>query len=153
MKALARITTESIAIAALGGQLDCSVLPADDTVFYYSIYGGTRTATVFRTPRLLPGDPWPAGAALTSSTGRWLRPMKRAIACTTWRRERAPSISWSPGIDGTRGLRRVSRQPCAGRSATHPVQRAILWHVRRSARPQGGLDPTHVAYFLCLPRA
>lgn len=45
------------------------VLGADDTVFYYSLYGGSRTSTVFRTARLLPGDPWPAGAALATSTG------------------------------------------------------------------------------------
>ncbi len=45
------------------------LLGADDEVFYYSVYGGTQTATIYRTARLLTTDPWPAGAALASSTG------------------------------------------------------------------------------------
>jgi hypothetical protein len=45
------------------------VLGADDAVFYYSVYGGSQTATIYRTARLLKGDTWPTGAALTSSTG------------------------------------------------------------------------------------
>ncbi len=45
------------------------LLGADDAVFYYSVYGGTQTATIYRSARLLSTDPWPAGAALPASTG------------------------------------------------------------------------------------
>ena len=45
------------------------LLGADDAVFYYSVYGGSQTATIYRTARLLQGDTWPTGAALASSTG------------------------------------------------------------------------------------
>jgi hypothetical protein len=45
------------------------VLSADDTAFYYSVYGGGQTATLFRTARLVPGDTWPVGVALPASSG------------------------------------------------------------------------------------
>jgi hypothetical protein len=45
------------------------LLGADDAVFYYSVYGGNQTATIYRAARLQSTDPWPAGAALASSTG------------------------------------------------------------------------------------
>jgi hypothetical protein len=45
------------------------LLGADDAVFYYSAYGGSQTATIYRAERLLSTDPWPAGAALAPSTG------------------------------------------------------------------------------------
>jgi hypothetical protein len=45
------------------------VLSANDSAFYYSVYGGGLTATVFRAARLLPGDAWPVGAALAASSG------------------------------------------------------------------------------------
>jgi hypothetical protein len=45
------------------------VLSADDNAFYYSVYGGGLTATIFRAARLLPGDTWPLGAALPASSG------------------------------------------------------------------------------------
>ena len=45
------------------------VLSADDRSFYYSVYGGGLTATIFRTARLFAGDAWPAGAPLASSSG------------------------------------------------------------------------------------
>jgi len=45
------------------------LLGADDAVFYYSVYGGGQTATLYRAARLLSTDPWPAGAALAPSAG------------------------------------------------------------------------------------
>jgi hypothetical protein len=45
------------------------VLSADDDAFYYSVYGGGLTATIFRTARLLPGDMWPTGAPVAASSG------------------------------------------------------------------------------------
>jgi hypothetical protein len=45
------------------------VVSADDTVFYYSVYGGTgQTQTIFRAARLLPGDAWSDGAPLLGSS-------------------------------------------------------------------------------------
>jgi hypothetical protein len=37
------------------------VLSASDTAFYYSVYDDVQSATIYRTLRLLPGDPWPVG--------------------------------------------------------------------------------------------
>ena len=51
-----------------GQSYDDPVLSAYDDAFYYSVYGGGATATVYRTARLLPGDAWPVGAALSTST-------------------------------------------------------------------------------------
>jgi hypothetical protein len=45
------------------------VLSADNSAFYYSVYGGGLTATIFRAARLLPGDSWPVGGALAPSSG------------------------------------------------------------------------------------
>jgi hypothetical protein len=46
------------------------VLSADDDVFFYSVYGATgQTVTIYRSARLLPGDAWPQGVALASSSG------------------------------------------------------------------------------------
>ncbi len=42
---------------------------ADGAAFFYSVYGGSQTATLFRTSRLLEADAWPPGAALAASTG------------------------------------------------------------------------------------
>jgi hypothetical protein len=44
------------------------VLSADDHTFYYSVYGGGLTATIFKTTRLFAGDSWQAGAAIAAST-------------------------------------------------------------------------------------
>ena len=44
------------------------VLSADDVAFYYSVYGGAQTATIYRAARLLSGDAWPVGAPLPAST-------------------------------------------------------------------------------------
>jgi hypothetical protein len=54
---------------AAGESYGDPVLSADDNAFYYSTYGGSLTATIFRTARLLPGDSWPTGAALPASSG------------------------------------------------------------------------------------
>ena len=54
---------------AAGESYGDPVLSADDNAFYYSVYGGGLTATIYRTARLLPGDAWPAGAALAGSSG------------------------------------------------------------------------------------
>jgi len=53
----------------VGASCGDPVLNADDTAFFYSLYGGSQTATIFRTARLLSTDAWPEGAALASSTG------------------------------------------------------------------------------------
>jgi hypothetical protein len=56
-------------ILAAGESYGDPVLSADDHTFYYSVYGGSLTATIFRTSRLFAGDSWPAGAALPASSG------------------------------------------------------------------------------------
>jgi hypothetical protein len=45
------------------------VLSADDDAFYYSVYGAGLTATIHRAARLLPGDAWPVGPAISASSG------------------------------------------------------------------------------------
>jgi len=54
---------------AAGESYGDPVLSADDNAFYYSVYGGGLTATIFRAARLLPGDSWPVGAAIHASSG------------------------------------------------------------------------------------
>jgi hypothetical protein len=54
---------------AAGQSYGDPVLAADDAVFYYSIYGGGQTTTMFRTSRLVSGDSWEEGTPLTASTG------------------------------------------------------------------------------------
>lgn len=45
------------------------VLSADDTVFFYSVYGGAgQTQTIFRSARLLAGEAWSDGAPLQASS-------------------------------------------------------------------------------------
>jgi hypothetical protein len=52
---------------AAGQSLGDPVLSASDTAFYYSVYDGVQSATIYRTLRLLPGDPWPVGAVLSDA--------------------------------------------------------------------------------------
>jgi hypothetical protein len=41
------------------------VLADGDGAFYYSLYDGVQTATLYRTARLSPGDAWPLGAPIS----------------------------------------------------------------------------------------
>jgi hypothetical protein len=53
---------------ATGERYGDPVLSADDRAFYYSVYGGGRTATIVRTARLFAGDPWPSGFSIPAAT-------------------------------------------------------------------------------------
>jgi hypothetical protein len=57
------------AALATGQSYGDPVLAADDNAFYYSVYGGGQTTTIFRATRLVSGDSWEVGSPLTSSTG------------------------------------------------------------------------------------
>jgi hypothetical protein len=50
-----------------GQSLGDPVLSASDTAFYYSVYDGVQSATIYQSLRLLPGDPWPVGAVLSDA--------------------------------------------------------------------------------------
>jgi hypothetical protein len=54
---------------AAGQSYGDPVLAADDSAFYYSVYGGGQVTTIFRATRLVSGDTWQVGSPLTSSTG------------------------------------------------------------------------------------
>jgi hypothetical protein len=53
---------------ATGERYGDPVLSADDRAFYYSVYGGGKTATIVRTARLFAGDPWPSGFSIPAAT-------------------------------------------------------------------------------------
>ena len=55
-------------VLSIGESFGDPVLGADDAAFYYSVYGGAQTATIYRAARLLSGDAWPVGAPLPAST-------------------------------------------------------------------------------------
>jgi hypothetical protein len=57
------------AALAAGQSYGDPVLAADDNAFYYSVYGGGQTTTIFRATRLVSGDSWEVGSPLTTSTG------------------------------------------------------------------------------------
>lgn len=44
------------------------VVGADDSVFYYSVFGAGQTMTVYRAARLLSTDAWPSGAPLRATS-------------------------------------------------------------------------------------
>jgi hypothetical protein len=52
---------------ASGQSFGDPVLGASDTTFYYSVYGGGQSATIYRAARLLAGDTWPLGAPLSGA--------------------------------------------------------------------------------------
>ena len=54
---------------AAGQSYGDPVLAADDNAFYYSVYGGGQTTTIFRASRLVSGDSWEVGSPLATSTG------------------------------------------------------------------------------------
>jgi hypothetical protein len=60
---------DTAGVLAAGQSYGDPVLAADDNVFYYSVYGGGQTTTLFRTARLLTGEAWQVGTPLTASTG------------------------------------------------------------------------------------
>ncbi len=55
-------------VLSAGQSFGDPLLSADDTVFYYSVYGGAgQTQTIYRSARLLAGEAWEVGAALQPS--------------------------------------------------------------------------------------
>jgi hypothetical protein len=59
---------DAAGVLASGQSYGDPVLSADDRAFYYSVYGGGATATIFRTARLFAGDSWPGGAPVAGSS-------------------------------------------------------------------------------------
>ncbi len=59
---------DAAGVLSAGQSYGDPVLSADDTVFFYSVYGASgQTQTIFRSARLLPGEAWSDGAPVQAS--------------------------------------------------------------------------------------